>query len=327
MPVVLLSAPYMIPHHERFKPVFEHFGLEIIIPDVNERMTEDQLMLYAGQFDGALCGDDRFSQSVLKACVPPLKVISKWGTGIDSIDQEAASRLGVSVCRTLNAFSMPVADSVMGYILAFARRQPWLDQMMKAGQWQKIPGRSLNECTLGVIGVGNCGKAVLRRALGFEMTLLGTDIVPIAPEIIAECGVEMVSLNELLENADFVSLNCDLNPTSFHLINANTLGMMDPSAVLINTARGSIVCEQDLINALKENKIAGAGLDVFEVEPLPSDSPLCQMDQVMLAPHNANSSPGAWEKVHWNTIRNLLKGLGIPDNDLDGFVSEQTEGA
>ncbi|MEJ5313534.1 MULTISPECIES: phosphoglycerate dehydrogenase [Anaerolinea] len=316
MPTVLLSAPYMIPVVDRFRPVFSHYGVELIIPPVRERLEEAELLEYAGQFDGAICGDDRFTARVIERCLPRLKVISKWGTGIDSIDRQAAQRLGVQVRNTPNAFTLPVSDSVMGYILAFARQIPWMDRAVKSGIWAKLPGYSLSECTLGVVGVGNIGKAVIRRARAFGMKILGNDIVPIAPDFILENGVEMTSLEDLLERSDFVSLNADLNPTSYHLINAGTLAHMKPTAVLINTARGPLVDEPALIRALEEKRIAGAALDVFEIEPLPEDSPLRRMENVLLAAHNSNSSPAAWERVHWNTIRNLLDGLGIPHDDL-----------
>jgi D-3-phosphoglycerate dehydrogenase len=123
----------------------------------------------------------------------------------------------------------------------------------------------------------------------------------------------------LLSRADFVSLNADLNPTSRHIINATTLKMMKPGAVLINTARGPLVDEPALTASLQSGQIAGAALDVFEVEPLPLDSPLMKMDNVMLAPHNTNSSPSAWERVHWSTIRNLLESLGLDSRDLSRF--------
>jgi D-3-phosphoglycerate dehydrogenase len=309
----------MIPFADRFRPVFEHYGLELIVPTVHERMSEDELLAYSGQFDGTVCGDDRYTERVLQRCLPRLKVISKWGTGIDSIDKTAAERLGIQVRNTPNAFTLPVADSVMAYMLAFARRQPWMDREMKAGRWEKIPGRSLSECTLGVIGVGNIGKAVIRRARSFGMKLLGNDIIPIAPDFVVENNVEMTSLEDLLSRADFVSLNADLNPTSRHLINAETLRKMKPGAVLINTARGPLVDEPALATALQSGQIAGAALDVFEVEPLPLDSPLMKMDNVMLAPHNTNSSPSAWERVHWSTIRNLLESLGLDSRDLSRF--------
>ncbi|NWG35460.1 MAG: phosphoglycerate dehydrogenase [Chloroflexi bacterium] len=311
MPTVLFTAPYMIPFLDRFKPVFDRYGIELIVPAVQERMEADDLLKYAGQFDGAICGDDRYTAHVIEACSPRLKVISKWGTGIDSIDADACSRHAIKIGRTPNAFTTPVADTVLGYVLAFVRRQPWMDREMKSGKWEKIPGRTLSECTLGVVGVGNIGKAVTRRARAFGMKVYGTDIVEIDHVFVTETGIEMTDLATLLANSDFVSINCDLNPTSYHLINAETLKKMKPTAVLINTARGPIVEEQALIAALQAGGLGGAALDVFEVEPLPLDSPLLKMDNIMLAPHNANSSPAAWERVHWNTIKNLVEGLGM----------------
>ena len=316
MKTILLTAPYMIPFVERFIPVLESYGLNVIVPDVEERMEAEDLLKYAGQFDGAICGDDRYTAAVIEACAPRLKVISKWGTGIDSLDAEACSRYGVQIGRTPNAFTTPVADTVLGYMVAFARRQPWMDKAMKSGEWQKIPGFTLNEKTLGIIGIGNIGKAVTRRAKAFGMKIYGTDIAEVDHVFISESGIEMTTLDILLSKSDFVSINCDLNPTSEHLINPITLGQMKNSAVLINTARGPIVDEKALIAALQAGKLGGAAMDVFEYEPLPEDSPLKEMDNVMLAPHNANSSPAAWERVHWNTIKNLLDGLGISSDNL-----------
>ena len=326
MPSILLSAPYMLPFLDRFMPVFRYFGLDVITPEVNERLEESDLLEYAGKFDGTICGDDRYTDHVLQACTPRLKVISKWGTGTDSIDRVACDRLGIQLKNTPNAFTLPVADSVLGYILAFARKQPWMDRAIKSGKWEKIPGRSLSESTLGVIGVGNIGKAVLRRASAFGMTLLGNDIIPIPTDFLSEYKVNSVSLDELARKADFISVNCDLNPTSRHLVNKSLLDRMKPSAVLINTARGPIVNEKDLIIALQAKKIAGAAMDVFEDEPIPADSPLLKMDNVMLAPHNSNSSPAAWENVHWNTIRNLLVGLKIDPVDLDEWKNSTAKG-
>jgi len=308
---VLLTAPYMLPFLERFRPEFEKYDLDLIVPDVEERMEEADLLKYAGQFDGAVCGDDRYTARVIEACSPRLKVISKWGTGVDSIDAEACSRFNVILSRTPNAFTTPVADTVLGYMLAFSRRGPWMDREMKNGKWEKIPGKALSELTLGIIGIGNIGKAVTRRAKAFGMKVLGTDIVDVDHVFVNESGIEMTDLHSLLSNSDFVSVNCDLNPTSHHLINAKTLSLMKNTAVLINTARGPIVEEPALIAALRSGQVGGAALDVFEYEPLPKDSPLLKMDNVMLAPHNSNSSPTAWERIHWNTIKNLVTGLGL----------------
>lgn len=311
MTVILYTAPYMIPLLPRYRPMLESLGLELIVPEVHERLDENQLLNYAGQFDGTICGDDHYTERVLKACSPRLKVISKWGTGIDSINKDVADKLGIQVRNTLNAFTLPVADTVMGYMLTFARRFPWMDRAVKSGVWQKIPGRSLSECTLGVVGVGRIGKAIIRRSRAFGMQILGNDIIPIDGVFLSTNRVEMTTLKDLLARADFVSLNCDLNPSSFHLINSNSLQHIKPSAILINTSRGPVIDEPALISALQAGKLAGAALDVFEVEPLPADSPLTQMDNVLLGSHNANSSPKAWQRVHQNTINNLLEGLGI----------------
>ena len=302
---VLISAPYMQPVIERFRPHLEDEGCELFVPPVEERFEEEDLLQWMADIDGVICGDDRFTENVLRNS-PKLKVISKWGTGIDSINQEVCKELGIAVRNTPNAFSEPVADSVMGYILAFARNIPWMDTHMKNGVWQKIPGRAMNESTLGVIGVGDVGKAIVRRAVPFGLRILGTDLKEMPSDFLHETGIEMVSQEQLLKEADFVSINTDLNPTSHHLMNEDAFAMMKSTSIFVNAARGPVVKESALVHALQNKLIAGAGLDVFEFEPLPADSPLRAMDNVLLAPHNTNSSPKAWEHVHNNTIKNML---------------------
>jgi D-3-phosphoglycerate dehydrogenase len=305
---VLISAPYFIPIVDEWRERFAAENVEPVTAQVNERLSEAELLDVISDMDGIICGDDRITKQVLDAA-PRLKVISKWGTGIDSIDSAEAKRRGIPVFRTPNAFSEPVADTVLGYILTFARRLPYMDRDIRQGNWQKPPLISLGECILGVVGVGDCGKAVVRRARAFGMRILGNDIKEMPRDFIAETGIEMVSLENLLTAADFVSLNPDLNPTSHHLIGKQQLEMMKTGAYLINASRGPVVDENALIEALQEKRIAGAGLDVFEEEPLPQDSPLRTFDNCLMAPHNANSSPRAWQRVHENTVRNLLKGL------------------
>lgn len=318
MPTVLITAPYILPVLGRFRPALERTGIELVVAEVQERLDESQLLKYAGTFDGTVCGDDMYTSRVLEACTPRLKVIAKWGTGVDSIDADACRRLGIKLCRTPNAFTTPVADSVLGYMLAYARRQPWMDREMKAGAWNKAAGHALSECTLGIIGVGNIGKAVARRARSFGMRLMGNDIVEIDHVFVGEVGIEMTDLKTLLQASDYVSVSCDLNPTSRHLLGARAFALMKDNAVVINTARGSIVDEHALIEALRAGRIGGAALDVFESEPLPPDSPLRSLDSVMLAPHNANSSPAAWDRVHRRTIQDLLEGLGLlPDGQVE----------
>jgi len=305
---VLVSAPYMQPVIERFRPELEANGIELVIPPVDERLTEGELLHLIGDIDGVIAGDDQFTERVL-AAAPRLKVLSKWGTGIDSFDRDACARRGIAVRNTPNAFSEPVADSVFGYLLCFARQLPFMDRAMRDGQWRKYPGVSLSESTLGVIGVGNVGKAVIRRAQAFGMTILGTDPARPPETFLAETGTLMVEKDRLLEQADFVSLNADLNLTSFHIISDRELGRMKRTAVLVNTARGHLIDHPALVRALQTGEIAGAGLDVFEQEPLPADDPLLELSNVMVAPHNANSSPRAWERVHRSTIDNLLAEL------------------
>lgn len=296
---VLISAPYFLPVVERFRPVFDKHNMEMVVASVQERLEEKDLLKLIGDIDGVICGDDRFTEKVLKSA-PKLKVISKWGTGIDSINQDACRRLGIAVKNTPNAFTQPVADSVMCYILTFARKIPWMDKDMKQGIWKKIPGVALNETTLGIIGMGNIGKAVARRAVSFGMRVLGNDIKDIDRDFLKEVGVEMVEKDKIYAEADFISLNCDLNPTSKHILKAEVFQMMKKKPYVINASRGPLIKEADLVKALKSGRIAGAGLDVFEEEPLPKKSPLLKMDNVLMAAHNSNSSPRAWEHVHQN---------------------------
>jgi len=314
---VLVSAPYMLPELDKFRPRLEAEGVEIVTTRVNERLSEEELLPLVGTIDGAICGDDRFTERVLRKA-PRLKVISKWGTGIDSIDACAASKLGIRVYNTPNAFTDAVADTALGYILCFARRLPLMDQDIRRGLWAKPDAVSLRECVLGVVGVGNIGKAVTRRARAFGMTTLGTDPVPPPASFIAETDLRLVPLRTLLEEADFISLHCDLNPTSWRLIGRDELAVMRTSAYLINTARGQLIDEPALIEALSERRIAGAALDVFEVEPLPARSPLRAMDRCLLAPHNANSSLAARSRVHESTIANLFRGLREEGDQVRG---------
>lgn len=305
---VLVSAPYILPVLEEYRGQIETHNIELVVYPVRERMSEEELLPLIGDIDGVIAGDDAFTERVLRAG-KRLKVLSKWGTGIDSFDQEAAALLGIAIRNTPDAFSEPVADQVWGCILAFARQIPWIAREMRSGAWEKYPCISLTKRTLGVIGVGHVGTAVVRRATGFGMRLLGNDLVEMPSDFLAETGITMVDKETLLHESDFVSLNCDLNPTSYRIMDATAFALMKPSAYFINTARGSLVDEPALIAALQQGQIAGAGLDVFEDEPLPMDSPLRKMDNVLLSPHNANSSLEHWRRVHERTIANLLEEL------------------
>ena len=305
---ILVSAPYAKPVIGSYKERLEAEGCEVVFADVRERLEEHEILPMVHDVDGIICGDDRITARVIESA-PRLKVISKWGTGIDSIDLEAAARKNVRVCNTPNAFSEPVADTVFGYMLLFARQPAQMNSDIRARLWQKPQLFSLREKVLGVVGVGNCGKAVVRRAMAFGMRVLGNDIVEVSPDFISSTGIEMMPLPALLKEADFVTAHTNLNNASFHLFNDAAFEQMKTTAFLINTSRGPVVEEAALVRALEKGKIAGAALDVFEVEPLPLDSPLRKFENCWLSPHNANSSPLAAQRVHENSINNLINEL------------------
>jgi len=307
---VLVSAPYMQKDIDNLRPIFAKNNIIVDLPKVKERLSEDDLLAVISNYDGVICGDDAFTAKVFDKA-NKLKVIAKWGTGIDSIDLAYAKKIGIRVYNTPNAFTNPVADTVMGFILVFARNIPWISDAMKTGVWHKIEGYSLSEKTLGIIGLGNIGQAVAKRAHSFGMNIVGNDIKKVSQKIIDDYGVEMMEINRLLDVADYISLNCDLNRSSHHLISEKQFQLMKKSAIVINTSRGGVINESDLVNALKKKYIAGAALDVFEEEPLPQDSPLRKLNNIILSPHNANSSPYYYKKVHENSINKLFEGLKI----------------
>jgi D-3-phosphoglycerate dehydrogenase len=305
---VLVTAPRACQVIDRYRRELGAAGCAVEAHVPSERFEEHELLPLVGDCDGIICGDDRLTDRVL-AAAPRLRVIAKWGTGIDSIDLEAARRRGITVCNTLDAFTDPVADSVLAYILLFARQPDRMTAEIRDGRWLHAPLRALSECTLGIVGFGHIGTAVARRAAAFGMRILACDVRPLAGNGVADLGMRVVPLEQLLAESDFVTLHADLRPENRKLMNATRIGLMRPSAVLINTARGPLVDEGALASALKEGRLAGAALDVFEVEPLPATSALRELPNVYLAPHNSNSSPGAAERVHANTIRNVLDRL------------------
>jgi phosphoglycerate dehydrogenase-like enzyme len=307
---ILISAPYMLRERELVEPMLDHPQLELVWADVEERLEEDALLDQIDGVHGMLCGDDRVTRRVLERA-KDLRAIVKWGTGIDSIDSDSARELGVAVRRTPDAFTDPVADTTLALMLDFARGITANDRILKQGGWDKPQGYALCERTVGIVGVGAIGSAVARRLAPFGATVLGNDIRQIDSQLLAETGLRMVSLEELLEQADFVSLHCDLNPTSAHILDGKRFAQMQRKPVVLNTARGPLIEEPSLVAALQSGQVAGAGLDVFEDEPLPLDSPLRSMDQVRLAAHNSNSSPARWTRVHRNSVAMLKEELGL----------------
>lgn len=310
--LVLVTAPYLLPTLDEYRPIFAACGCQIRVPDgeVHERLGETEMTKLLQGVEAAIVGGDALTAGVLSGA-NDLKVIHKWGTGVDNIDRVAADLLGIRVLNTPNAFTDPVADTVLGFVLSFARRIHDNADNMRRGIWQKLRGASLSELSLGVVGYGNIGRAVAARAQSFGMTVRATDISASALQCARSDNIPILSLDDLVRASDFVSLHCDLNPSSFHVIAAPQLREMKPTAVLINTSRGCVIDQEALIEHLLAGAIAGAALDVFEHEPLPEQSPLRQMQNVLLSPHASNSSPRCWKAVHEITIKNTLKAIGI----------------
>lgn len=307
---VIISAPYMLKERKKVEQLIDHSKLQVDWASVKERLEEDDLLPIIKNYHGIICGDDRITRRVIDEAAN-LEVIVKWGTGIDSIDKEAATERGIPVRRTRNAFSEPVGDTTIGLILAFARNIMASDRLMKAGGWDKPQGFCLSEAVIGIIGLGDTGTATAKRLPVFGPRILANDIAEKDPALIERYGITMVEKDALYEQSDIICIHCDLNPASHHLLNDEAFSKMKKKPYIINVARGPIIHEEALVRALRNNLVAGAGLDVFEDEPLPLDSPLRTMDNVILSSHNANSSQYYWQKIHENSVKMLLEGLKI----------------
>ncbi|WP_424832227.1 phosphoglycerate dehydrogenase [Ruegeria sp.] len=304
---VLVSNVMMINERDRFDALLQGKGLTPIWPEVNQFMTEPQCLEFAGDIDGWLAGDDQITQTVLEAYLPRIKVISKWGTGVDSIDLEAAQRLNVPVCNSPGAFQDAVGEYAIGLLLAATRRLARTDRLIRAGKWPKGRFPGMAGKTMGVVGYGAIGQGVGQRARGLGMNVIAHDPhMGSAPD-----GTQIVSFDDLLGQADVICLCCNQTPENYHLINADTLEKARDQVILCNVARGGLVDEAALIAALQSGKVAAAALDVFEQEPLPTDHPLLQFENVAVSSHNANSTVQAIEYVHENTLNNLYRHLGL----------------
>lgn len=234
----------------------------------------------------------------LMARSPQLRVIARAGIGVDTIDVPAATRRGIAVMNTPGANTVSAAEHAFGLLLALARHIPWAAEAMRRGEWdrKRFEGRELRGKTLGVVGLGRIGGHVTRLAQAFGMTVVAHDPF-VSPERAAELQVRLLPLEELLRVADVVTLHVALTAETRHLINAERLKLMKKTAFLVNTARGELVDEAALVDALGAKAIAGAAVDVFAQEPLPADAPLRKLERVILTPHLAASTAEAQERV------------------------------
>ena len=283
-PRVLVTSALVKPQDEPDRRLQEA-GIETVFNPPRGAHTEEQLIALLQGVEGVIAGQDRFTARVMDAA-RSLKVISRTGVGYDAVDVAAATARGVAVCTTPGTNKMAVAEYAFTLILACARRLLENLSEVPRGVWKRHEGQDLFGGTIGIVGLGSIGKEVALRAHAFGMRVLAHDVVR-DEAFAAEQQVGYVSLEDLLMESDFVTLHTFLDKGSYHLINAERLALMKPTAYLINTARGGIVDVQALARALKEGRIAGAALDVFEEEPLPADSPLRGLDNAYLSAHVA----------------------------------------
>tara|TARA_Y100000741_G_scaffold364462_2_gene355547 strand:+ start:249 stop:1175 length:927 start_codon:yes stop_codon:yes gene_type:complete len=301
---ILVTAPPILPKIENYKKIFDENNAKIFTPNfkVIESLSAKQLIPLMKDVDGVLCGDDEINIDVLRSA-NKLKVVSKWGTGIDSIDADSAKKLGIKVMRVKDVFSDPVSDTVLSYILIFCRKILEKNQIVKNNEWKKTESFTLKEKKLGIIGLGHIGMSLAKKAIGLGMKVYGNDIVKKKYE---SQSLKIVNLDYLLKNSDFISLHTDLNKSTYHLIGKDQLSMMKKDSIIINTSRGAVIDQIELENALSENKIGGAALDVFEEEPLPKNSKLKKFENVLLSPHNSNASIEVFNKVDILSINNIF---------------------
>lgn len=306
---VLVTCPQLQDSIDRYRHIFDENDIELEMPELVQQLSEPQLLEIIDRFHGVIAGDDEFTASVL-AKASRLKVISRWGVGVDAIDLAAASEHGITVVNTPAVFSDEVADVVIGYIILLARQLHRLDRDVRSGQWPKIQGLSLRGKTLGVIGVGNIGSAVARRAVACGMNVVGYDVTPIPSQVRDDTGLNQVSFDQLIQTSDFITLNCNLTPENRHMLSHREFGLMKPGIYIINASRGPLIDEAALVQALQDGTVLGAALDVFEDEPLTSDNPLRQFDNCIFGTHNSSNTREAVMRVNDLAIQNLLSGLG-----------------
>ena len=295
-------------------------GLEIIRdfcdvdlwPD-NLPPSRDDLLRRVRGVDGLLSLlTERIDAEVMDSAGLQLKVISNFAVGFDNIDINAATARRIPVGNTPDVLTDATADFTFALMMAVARRIPEAERYVHERNWKTwgpktLLGVDIKGATLGLIGFGRIGKAVARRAVGFEMRVIYYD--PTEPEISSDIKALKVDFETMLKESDFISLHIPLTTETRYLIDAEALSKMKPTTVLINTARGPVVDPDALYEALKQNRIFGAGLDVTEPEPLAPDSPLLTLDNIVITPHLGSASITARDNMSWMAAKNLVAGL------------------
>jgi len=285
MPRVLAVTPYLRVTSHPYRDVLESAGLEVVFPAEGANLADPAVLI--GQLhgiDAVIASTERYTPEVLAAS--RLRVISRTGVGYDAIDVPAATRRGVVVVITAGTNHHSVAESAIALLLGVYRGLPWRHYEVHTGRWTRRALPRLMGKTIGLVGLGRIGRAMVPRCQGLGLKVIAHD--PLADAAFAaSSGVRLCSLDELLAEADVVSLHLPACAENVDLINARTLGRMKRGSVLINTSRGALVDEDALVDALRSGHLMAAGLDVFKIEPLPLDSPLLKLDNVLMLPHIA----------------------------------------
>lgn len=261
-------------------------GVEVVMARQPAFRTAEEMIPLVDGIHGVIAASDVYNAAVMDA--GPLRVISRVGVGYDAIDVRAATERGIAVCTTPGTNHDSVADHTFGLILALARQIIPQDRWVKDQRWKRLTAADVNGQTLGILGLGKIGKGVARRARGFDMRVVAFD--PIWDEAFAiQHGVERLPLDRVIREADFLSLHLPATAETHHILDATRLALLKPTAFLVNCARGTLIDEAALYEALKAGRIAGAGLDVFDHEP-PWGSKLLELENVILTPHVAGFS-------------------------------------
>jgi D-3-phosphoglycerate dehydrogenase / 2-oxoglutarate reductase len=284
MPKVLIAPATLANMEGKWLDLLREAGLEPVFPPQKHQLLEDELLEQLRGVEAALSGSEPYSRRVIQAH-PQLKVIARAGVGYDAVDVPAATEAGVAVTTTPGTNHNAVAELTFTLILALAKNLIPLHLSTKAGGWPRQTLIPLRGRTLGILGLGRIGKAVAERGAVFGMRMIAYEPFP-DQAFVAKYGVTLMPLEQVLAEADFLTLHVPLSAESKYLINKKTLALMKSTAFLINTARGALVNEMDLAEALQTKRIAGAGIDVFETEP-PVGCPLLKQDNIVVMPHVA----------------------------------------
>lgn len=280
-------------------------GCELVMPAKMGPLPEAEIRPLLAGMDAMLMSPDGMTSAVLASPeAAGIKILSRWGVGYDSIDVPAATREGIVVGYTPGFLNETVADYTFALLLSMARRVHEVHALISAGTWQLLWGVDVFGKTLGLAGCGRIGQAVARRALAFNMRVLAYDVAP--QEEAKKMGVQFVTMDQMLAESDFVSIHSALTPASAGMFGEETLGKMKRGAMLVNTARGALVNEEALARALREGRLGGAALDVFEKEPLPLTSPLRGAPNILLSPHQAPLALETGARVSLAAARNIV---------------------